>query len=159
MGKRVRELRTGRGWSQTELAQRLGKYGVETTQTTVAKLENGGRPIRLNEVAVLSELFGVPLVDMLRLADDAADGVRVTDKTRESLLRRQANLSALIVETQELLSDAGQRRDRLTVELAHLNERLGRLHSELAQAEGELTGRWPLSEWRFIELREGRFNG
>jgi len=55
---RVRMLRKARGWSQSELAARLDRVGVRMHQTAVAKIEAGERPIRVNELVILAQLFG-----------------------------------------------------------------------------------------------------
>ncbi len=65
VGERTRKHREGRGWSQEELGRRLEAHGFGMHQTTVAKLEGGGRPIRLNEVHALAIIFGVPLAAFL----------------------------------------------------------------------------------------------
>jgi transcriptional regulator with XRE-family HTH domain len=65
VGLRFRELRKERGWSQDDLARRMEELGWPMHQTTVAKLEAGKRPIRLNEVAHLAMLYGLKLSDFL----------------------------------------------------------------------------------------------
>lgn len=64
-GQRVRELRLARGWSQEDLAERLTALGFQFHQTQIGKLENGGRPIRLNEAGALAAIFEVPLPDLI----------------------------------------------------------------------------------------------
>lgn len=68
-GSRVRELRKARGWSQAALAVRLRKYGPELTQSTIAKLEAGARPTRLDEFGSLAEVLGVPLTYLIAMPD------------------------------------------------------------------------------------------
>lgn len=68
-GQVVRELREARGWSQRELAEELATYDITVHQSTIAKIEAGARPIRLNEALAISALLGVPsLVDLLSTA-------------------------------------------------------------------------------------------
>lgn len=64
VAERTRKLREERGWSQEELGRKLGTYGFAMHQTTVAKLEGAGRPIRLNEVQALANIFGVSPADL-----------------------------------------------------------------------------------------------
>lgn len=64
-GQRVRELRLARGWSQEDLAERLTALGFQFHQTQIGKMENGGRPIRLNEAGALAAIFEVPLPDLI----------------------------------------------------------------------------------------------
>ena len=55
MAKNVRWLREVRGLSQQQLGADLGMH-----QTTVAKLEAGSKPLRLNEIATIAAYFEVP---------------------------------------------------------------------------------------------------
>lgn len=58
-------LREERGWSQSELARQMVEAGwPKYTQMTVSRTEKGERPIRLDEVAALADIFEV---DMQRL--------------------------------------------------------------------------------------------
>jgi transcriptional regulator with XRE-family HTH domain len=58
-GKRVREERVRRGWSQEELAKRLTDKGVLVHSSTIAKIEAEKRPraARLVEVVGIADLF------------------------------------------------------------------------------------------------------
>jgi transcriptional regulator with XRE-family HTH domain len=57
----VRRLREGRGLSQLKLGSELFGYGFGMTQMTVAELEAGAKPLRLNEVAAIAAYFEVPV--------------------------------------------------------------------------------------------------
>jgi len=61
VAKNVRWLREGRGLSQQQLGSDLALHGFGMHYTTVAQLEVGARPLRLNEVAALAALFQVPI--------------------------------------------------------------------------------------------------
>lgn len=61
MAKRVRLLREGRGISQKEFGEGLLPYGFGMQQRTVAKLEAGTKPLRLNEIAAIAAYFEVPI--------------------------------------------------------------------------------------------------
>jgi transcriptional regulator with XRE-family HTH domain len=54
-GRRVRELRQARGYSQEELAERSGLH-----RTYISSLERGQRNVGLDNVHVLAEALGVP---------------------------------------------------------------------------------------------------
>jgi len=58
-GQRLHEFRKERGWSQQEVADRMAAYGYSWHQTTIAKLEAGVRPLRINELVNLALLFGM----------------------------------------------------------------------------------------------------
>lgn len=66
-GRELRRLRTACGWSQEQVALRMDAYGYEWHQTTVAKIEGAQRPLRLNELADMCDLFGVTLAGLLTL--------------------------------------------------------------------------------------------
>jgi transcriptional regulator with XRE-family HTH domain len=57
----VRELREGRGISQQQLGSDLFSHGFGMSRTTVAELEAGVKPLRLNEVAAIAAYFEVPV--------------------------------------------------------------------------------------------------
>jgi transcriptional regulator with XRE-family HTH domain len=61
VAKNVRRLREGRGISQHQLGADLAIHGVGMHQTTVAKLEAGSKPLRLNEVLAIAAYFEVPI--------------------------------------------------------------------------------------------------
>lgn len=59
-GDKVRQWRKARSWSQEDLAQRLTDLGFDVHQTTVAKIERGGRPLRVAEAVALAQILRVP---------------------------------------------------------------------------------------------------
>jgi transcriptional regulator with XRE-family HTH domain len=61
VAKNVRLLREGRGISQQQLGSDLFLHGFGMHRAAVAELEEGAKPLRLNEVAVLAAYFEVPL--------------------------------------------------------------------------------------------------
>jgi transcriptional regulator with XRE-family HTH domain len=64
-GRLLRLLRLGRGWSQREVADRMNGSGYNWRQSTIGKLEAGQRPLRVNELADLARLFGIPVTELL----------------------------------------------------------------------------------------------
>jgi Zn-dependent peptidase ImmA (M78 family)/transcriptional regulator with XRE-family HTH domain len=61
LGRRVADARQGRGWSQGELAGRVG-----LTQTAVSRIETGTRAVSSLELAELAEALDVSVLDLLR---------------------------------------------------------------------------------------------
>lgn len=93
VGRNVRRLRTERGMSQGQLGKLLSEYGFEKmTQTTVAKLELGQRPTRVNEVAGIAHLFGVT-VDGLLTDPDASPAAKSELETRYEQVVRDLNFA------------------------------------------------------------------
>lgn len=65
IGRRARELREHRRFSQQHVAAAMTVKGHRWHQTTVAKTETGERPLRLSEARALSQLLHVQLGDLL----------------------------------------------------------------------------------------------
>jgi transcriptional regulator with XRE-family HTH domain len=64
--KRVRNERTRRGWSQADLSKRLQDKGLQhLLPSTVAKIENGDRAVRIDEANALADLFALSLDELL----------------------------------------------------------------------------------------------
>lgn len=64
--KRVKQERTRRGWSQADLSKRLQAKGLQhLLPSTVAKIENGDRAVRIDEANALADLFAVSLDELL----------------------------------------------------------------------------------------------
>jgi Zn-dependent peptidase ImmA (M78 family)/transcriptional regulator with XRE-family HTH domain len=61
LGRRVADARQGRGWTQGELAERVG-----LTQTAVSRIETGARAVSSLELAELAEALDVSVLDLLR---------------------------------------------------------------------------------------------
>lgn len=57
-------LRTARGISQSELARKLKARGMKFHQQTVQRVEDGTRPVRLNEAYAIAETLGTDLSTM-----------------------------------------------------------------------------------------------
>jgi transcriptional regulator with XRE-family HTH domain len=97
--KRLKDERDRRGWSQEELAKRLGERGVAVHASTIAKIETDARAIRLDEAAAIADLFGLSLDTLLG---------------RKAVEDNQGHaISVLAEEAQRLISDLSQIRDRL----------------------------------------------
>jgi len=64
LGARGRMLRTQRGWSQEELADRCGHHW-----TYIGGLERGERNATLQVVADIAQAFGVPVREVLPPGD------------------------------------------------------------------------------------------
>lgn len=62
----MRREREARGWSQGELAKQLTQAGWAALghQTTIGRIENGTRPVKLDESVAIAETFGVDLMTM-----------------------------------------------------------------------------------------------
>lgn len=87
-------LREERGWSQSELARHMVDAGwSKYTQMTVSRTEKGERPIRLDEVAALADIFEVDMHALwmpreLRTYMDSAKEVEKLSNELYELIRK-----------------------------------------------------------------------
>lgn len=98
---RVALEREVRGWSTTELAERVTRAGVKMNQTAVWRIENGSprRRINLDEALAFSRVFELPLeelmspplegldIDSRRLVQEAVEAFYETRDARDRLHR------------------------------------------------------------------------
>lgn len=95
----LRRLREERGWSQSELADRMRARGWDSfRQTTISRLEKGEQSVRIGEARGLAELLEVSLETMLAPSAEAqlVDSLRrdLDEGTREFKFATE-NLAAL----------------------------------------------------------------
>lgn len=93
-GRELRRLREACRWSQEEVARRMGGYGYEWHQTTVAKTEAAQRPLRLDEVVALASLFGVTLPALLESVPGMTGG-QLEERAAARLARLEGQLARI----------------------------------------------------------------
>lgn len=91
----IRSAREQKGMTQKHVAQLMALLGFKWQHTTVARLEAGQRPIRVNEAFSLSAVLGVNIVRLLGLGEFAQQARIV--KSMETLNDLQA-LQAQVLE-------------------------------------------------------------
>ena len=64
-GRKVAQLRTEKGWSQRELAEKLQTIGHDIGKNQVSQLELGSRFVNDIELKALSEIFQVSVDELL----------------------------------------------------------------------------------------------
>lgn len=69
IGKRLQTIRSLSDLTQGQLANRLGAMGLPMAQQTIAKIENGTRPLKLAEAEAITTIIGQP-IDALVPADE-----------------------------------------------------------------------------------------
>lgn len=69
LAKKVLELRSRRGSTQDELAQRMTRLGIRWTRSTVAKIEHGDRQVTIDELICLARALNAQPAALL--TDDA----------------------------------------------------------------------------------------
>ncbi len=65
MKMRIKELRRQRGWTQVELAARVGM-----SPTYLSELENNVKPINSARMDLFARVFGIPVVDLIEGQED-----------------------------------------------------------------------------------------
>jgi transcriptional regulator with XRE-family HTH domain len=126
VGRTVQQFRKGAGLSQAELAQELAERGFPFGQTTVVKVEQGSRPLKLEEAQAIAELLGVSTPVLmsrawnpeLRAISDAAEQLRealdridVLVKRKERIDHEIARLERMQRDAERRLADHGARQD------------------------------------------------
>lgn len=92
VGKNVRDYREARGMTQADLAAALQERGFGFQHQGILKIEKGTRPLRVEEVAVIADIFGIGTAALLRSDDDEAR------QTRSRLLQQVNRLEMEIDE-------------------------------------------------------------
>ncbi len=104
LGRQLRRLRAARGLSQAAVANSMTELGHGWHQTTVAKIENGARPVRLNEAADLASMFLVSL-DELCSANDEETRLQKLRAREASFQRSLLGATAAVASAQKLAAD------------------------------------------------------
>lgn len=93
VGQLIKQLREERGWSQDELASRLGYK----SRSSVNKIELGERNLTQSKIAAIAKIFGVsPLCfigDPLEVADPDIIGQILSDSVMSSHVQRLYGLT------------------------------------------------------------------
>ena len=124
LGRQVRLLRQARGWSQQDVAEKMRPYGHHWSQATVTRLEAATRPIRLNEVADLAALFGIPVAQFLESPDFKWEDLEALELEIAALTVKRDQLREDLEEARYMAMTAREREGAAAAELAHVNQRL-----------------------------------
>lgn len=112
-------LRKERGLNQTDLARQLASWGLPFHQQTVQRIENGQRPVRLNEAKLIARELEVSLDTMMSTATASGQAMmRAVDAAR-----RGAGKFADVVN--EELEDLANSAAQLTLLVGELFEHRG----------------------------------
>lgn len=103
----MRRLREAGGMRQTDLARALKtRYQLPFHQQTIQRIENGDRPVRLDEAFLIAKLFDVDLETMTGSISAAAqDLVYAADRVRSRAAGMHAGLQELMSDWTEIMSD------------------------------------------------------
>ena len=95
-GAHLRSRRQLLEMSQTALAEAVGELGFPMVQQTIAKIEAGTRPVRLDEAAALARAVGLTLPQMLQPPINLAPGAlkRALRRSREAVAKLEEDYTA-----------------------------------------------------------------
>ena len=99
-------------------------YGYRWSQATVTRLESASRPIRLNELADLAALYGVPVAQLLE--SGAPDDIEALESEIDRLIAERAGLLERMAEA---AAAAALLADTKAEAAAHLTRIDGRLQA------------------------------
>lgn len=154
-GALVRERRSLKQWTQDLLRRRLlDTYGIDLSKTAMSRLEQGERPIRLNEVYALAQLLDIDLRTFGRAPSrseaEEADAVFIEATARLGAVERELEMAsnaaaaaqAAYEETRMRVQVLQQEHARLMTERMNLQHHLSeiadaRRRFELEKADGE----------------------
>jgi transcriptional regulator with XRE-family HTH domain len=133
-GRALRRLRTARGWSQEEVAQRMKAYGYDFHQTTIAKIEAAQRPIRVRELADLAALYAVEVHELIyppagSLEEADKEIATLRGQLREVTARAEA-AAAAVANAEADLAAAQEEHRAGSGQAAMLNGRLSFLEAQ-----------------------------
>ena len=109
LGERIRKLRKARGWSQTELGEKLGGL----SQRAISGYENGSTSPSIITVIEMADLFEVTLDHLLVGKVAVGDGTSVVSQAVLDRLDRIEDLPEEEKELVDKLLDTFIERDRL----------------------------------------------
>lgn len=92
----MKALREKQGLTQTDVARRLRERGLSFHQSTVAKVETGERPIRLDEAYAIADALGSQVGDMARGGAPAAAEWEVKDAYEETMASYERLVNAVV---------------------------------------------------------------
>ena len=108
LGKRVRELRTAKAWSQENFADICGLH-----RTYVGQIERGEKNISFGNLIKLSAVLGVTLSELLSRLEDGGPLDRTESKRKPEANDRSTNSERRMLEIQKLVKRLGHQRTAL----------------------------------------------
>jgi transcriptional regulator with XRE-family HTH domain len=120
---RLKNERERRGWSQTDMANRLSDKGIHVHMTTIAKIEAGQRAVRIDEATAIADLFEMSLDALLGrgagLEDDLAYSLRTL---REVARRARGRIPSMAAEIADARHELGNYEFRRRGQIDHIAE-------------------------------------
>ncbi|GAA0215620.1 hypothetical protein GCM10009527_009350 [Actinomadura nitritigenes] len=140
LGRTLKYLREARQMSQESVAEAMNSAGFSWRQTTAAKTEAGQRPVRVNEVVALAQLFKVSVGDLIEGAGGEWEAHARVLRARSEVERtgRLAFLASREAEDRELEhNDAMAALRAAEADLAKVQQRVVHATTEAEKGAGE----------------------
>jgi transcriptional regulator with XRE-family HTH domain len=135
--KRLRLEREAHHWTQAQLAELLDRRGIPMHWTSVAKIENGQRSVRIDEAAAIADLFNTSVDSLLGRNVDQDAEVEYMVRSITSTAERSAGQVRAIV---KVIEDARDDLGALDFDgRSVLESSIKRAHRALVAAQGALT--------------------
>lgn len=83
LARRIREVRTRKGWSQRDLAAELDKAGLTLDPASVARIETNKRQVKASELVTIAAVLGVSPIHLM-LPQTGRTTVRLADTVEVS---------------------------------------------------------------------------
>ncbi|MFI9580459.1 helix-turn-helix domain-containing protein [Streptomyces sp. NPDC052236] len=115
---RIKLEREARGWSTTNLSDRLNEAGFEMNPSAVWRIENRKRRINLDEAIGFAEVFGVELRNLvgppqlaakaraMELIDAVVDAFRQTQRSNAAYTKARDAFDAYLAEHPDIREEA-----------------------------------------------------
>jgi transcriptional regulator with XRE-family HTH domain len=95
IGRRITELRLQKGWSQSQLAEAIGKDSA----TAISYFESGARKVSIDDLIKIAKVFDKTIADFLpRTATDQVE-------PKDFALKLRSNYNSLDKETEKSILD------------------------------------------------------
>ncbi|WP_169807093.1 helix-turn-helix domain-containing protein [Micromonospora rosaria] len=132
-GAQVRKAREVRGWTQERLRTYLrDASGIDLSSTAMARLEQGKRPIRLNEVAALTDLLD------LSLTQYGGRSAQVSEQEYEELRARLTTMADQEYRLVDMLRRVDAEREALHRQVAEVRHARNQIAVTLAEYDRAL---------------------
>lgn len=103
---RLRKARNNRAFTQDDLAHELRKRGLKTNAGQIRRWETGSHMPRASVIPVLADALGVTLDDLYGVAEDEAEGRRVSQLISDIRATPELPLALRLRIEQEILEAA-----------------------------------------------------
>ena len=123
-GANLKIQREQRGWTQEQLAAKLREAGIKAHWSTIGKIENGDRSVRVDEAAAIADLFDGMSIDALvgRKAVREADTVFALRRGNRLVMQTQWENETLARDLRACAEELAESHPRIAAQLNEVAE-------------------------------------